>query len=534
MRRNKYQSTFGTLQNKISNITHLDKYFKLFKSQNTLVSDEVYNDLNLENFFHYANRCVSPIGEMLLYYKLRHLSRNTNAASSEEVISNICDSEDIREQVESTLMNLSKGVGYSVADLLDIPKQLSKWHQYMKYLPAIYALILILLLIFGQISSLILVAVLILLVNSLIHYWNKVYVDVHIRPLIQLSKLKSTAFALSQIDKWHDTKDIKDSINAINKLEKRYFTFGLNKYLESELALIFSAFIDIIKIAFLVEPIMTNNIACRDIESKLHSKRLIEYIGEWDVLFSIASLRTWLKENELAYSIPTFTTNTNHSLVAEAIYNPLVENCVTNDVNVNNTVIITGSNMSGKSTFLRTIGLNIVSSYALNTCYASSIHLSSFNLHTILSVSDDIVKSKSYYLSEVERIKAAIDVCSNSTSGSVNMVLIDEIFKGTNTAERISIANAVIKYFIKLKNTIAIVTTHDVELANSFDSLLDIYHFDESINSNQIYFDYKLKPGLEYNRNAISLLKYYHYPAEIISCAEENVNRIKDSFNVEL
>ena len=166
----------------------------------------------------------------------------------------------------------------------------------------------------------------------------------------------------------------------------------------------------------------------------MHSKRLIEYIGVWDVLFSIASLRTWLKSNELTYSIPTFTTTGNHSLVAKAIYNPLVESCVANDVNINNTVIITGSNMSGKSTFLRTIGLNIVSSYALNTCYASSMHLSNFKLHTILSVSDDIVSSKSYYLSEVERIKAAIDVCSNSTSGSVNMGLIDEIFRGTNTA----------------------------------------------------------------------------------------------------
>ena len=197
--------------------------------------------------------------------------------------------------------------------------------QYIKYLPLIYGFILILLLILGQIKSLIIVSVLILLFNTLIHYWNKIYVDIHIRPLMQLSKLKSTAFKLSHVDKWFDTRDVNNTVNVINKLEKKYFIFGLNRYLESELALIFNTFIEIIKIAFLVEPIMTNSIACQNIEMNSHSKRLIEYVGEWDILFSIASLRTWLKANGGIYSIPVFTETYDRPFVAKAIYNRIID-----------------------------------------------------------------------------------------------------------------------------------------------------------------------------------------------------------------
>ena len=147
-------------------------------------------------------------------------------------------------------------------------------------------------------------------------------------------------------------------------------------------------------------------------------------------------------------------------------------------------------------------------------------------------MSDNLIASKSYYLSEVERMRYAIDQCADKSTDSINIVLIDEIFKGTNTAERISIANAVIKDFLNLNNTIVIVTTHDIELAYSFNKELDIYHFDENIDDNKFSFDYKLKLGLEYKRNAISLLKYYDYPTSIIQAARQNLHKVKDDFNL--
>lgn len=187
--------------------------------------------------------------------------------------------------------------------------------------------------------------------------------------------------------------------------------------------------------------------------------------------------------------------------------------------------------MSGKSSFLKTIGVNIVAANAMNMCFAESLVLPNCRLHTVLSVSDDINNAQSYYYSEAQRIKSIIDQCNNAPLDRTNIVLIDEIFKGTNTIERLSIANAVIKYFTKLNNTFVIVSTHDIELARSFKGLLDTYHFSEQMEQTTLRFNYKLISGVEYTRNAISILKGCDYPEEIISCAELNTHKICKSMD---
>lgn len=522
----KNNSIFGKLPNKTSEISHIDRYYNRFKSKEA-IADDVYNDLNIEDLYHYSNRCITPIGEMVLYYKIRHLCRNVYTEKAETIIEKISTTKSFREQLEIILSKLSRKIDYSVSDIFRISIELSKWHKFFKYLPIVYSVVIIFLWVFGQIFGLILTLISILAINAAIHYWNKLYVEIHIRPLIQLSAIKTAAAQISNhIDNYQNTADVNESINIISKLEKKIIIFGLNRYLESDFAILLSFVVEFVKITFLVEPIIVNNIAGKTADLEQHSKRLIDYIGEWDTLFSNASLRTWLADNSLSYSKPVYKETETHSLKAKEMYNPLVSDCVDNNVDINKPIVITGSNMSGKSTFLKTIGINIVSSYALNISYASYLELNNFKLYTVLSVSDDINESTSYFRSEVERIKYAIDGCAESHPTCINIVLIDEIFKGTNTIERIAIANAVIKYFTNLGNTLAIVSTHDIELAKSFLGILDIYHFDEKIEDQRISFDYKLKYGLEYSRNAIALLKYFNYPADIISCAETNKSLI--------
>lgn len=531
MEKNKI-SMFGKLPDKVSNISQIDTYFNMFKSKDA-ISDDVYNDLNIEDLFHFSNRCVTPIGEMILYCRFRHLHRSGDNEKTEAIIDDVFKSISLRERLETILSKLSRRINCSVSGIFEISIKLSKWHKYIKFLPIIYVIVLILLWGF-QLSTVFIVAlVCMLIINTILHFWNKLYVETCVRPLIQLSMIKSAAVDISDsVDNYYDTKQIKDSIHIISKLEKKIFIFGLNKYLESDLAILLSFVVDFLKIFFLIEPIVINHLASKMIEIELHSKRLIDYIGEWDNLFSNASLRAWLADNNLRYSTPIVAKSEAHSFNAKEIYNPLIPNCVTNDVDISNTIIITGSNMSGKSTFLRTIGINIVSSYALNISYASYMRFMNYQLYSVLSVSDDINQSTSYFRSEVERVKYAIDMCSNSHPDCTNIVLIDEIFKGTNTIERISIANAVIKYFTRYNNTLVIVSTHDIELAKSFLGILDVFHFDETVEDKKISFDYKLKNGLEYTRNAIELLKYCNYPSEIIACAESNRSLINISFSL--
>lgn len=522
----KRESVFGKLQDKVLSVEYIDRYFEICKLKDTSIADEMYSDLNIEDLFYYLNRCISPVGDMILYNKLRHLSTNTNLDKDESVIENICNFSDYREKIELILTNLSKKISASsISNLLNFSISLSKWHKYIKCLPFLYLCVILLLLLFGKFAVLIIASVLILTINCIIHYWNKLYVNIYITPLTQLLRLKTTASEISnQLDDYYNTEEIKESIATVDMLEKKMHLFTLNKFIESDFGVLLSLIIEFFKMIFLIEPIIISNISDNKYDYGLHSKRLIRYVGEWDVLFSNASLRSWLSSNKFNYSKPLFNEQERAFFKAREVYNPLIINCIPNDIELKDTMIITGSNMSGKSTFLRTIGVNIISIYALNICFASSINLFNCKLYTILSVSDDINSSKSYFFSEVERVKFALDMCSNSSDNRNNIVLIDEIFKGTNTIERVSIANAVIKYFINLKDTIVIVSTHDIELAKSFAGLLEIFHFDESINNGIITNDYKIKLGLDYNRNAITLLEQSNYPADIIACAKQNAS----------
>ena len=127
------------------------------------------------------------------------------------------------------------------------------------------------------------------------------------------------------------------------------------------------------------------------------------------------------------------------------------------------------------------------------------------------------MNDKSYYFEEVLTIKEMID---NSGNGKPNLFLLDEIFKGTNTIERISAGKAVLSFMAKADN-IVFVSTHDIELADLLKDQYILYHFSEKVDHQTVDFDYKLKDGKLKNRNAIRILQINGYPDEIIKEAIE-------------
>ncbi|MEG2023169.1 MAG: hypothetical protein RRZ83_03530 [Alistipes sp.] len=522
-------TTFGIDKTDSSDIKYTRIYFDLFKNDSRSLSEAQYNDLNLEELFNYLNRCITPVGEMLLYYKLRHIAKS-NINAREKIVTQIEEDDNFREGIEDALSDLANDSECSTSSLLNLHISLSKWHRYFKFLPIAYLVLISIVWLFASQMTLLIVGLFIVLLNTFIHYWNKSYVETYIRPLGQLNRIRATAIKLIKIDQSNRLEDIHKSIDEISGLRKKVGIFNLNSLMESDFALVLTLAIDILKTISLIEPITTNAILTKISNIKFHTKTLIDYLGEWDVLYSIASLRVWMKHNNSEWSIPSFTAS-NCSLTATEMYHPLIADCVCNSITIDKSVIITGSNMSGKSSFLKTIGVNIVAAYAINTCFAEKIVLPNCCLHTVLSVSDDINNAQSYYYSEAQRIKSIIDKCNEAPLGCTNIVLVDEIFKGTNTIERLSIANAVIQYFTKLNNTIVIISTHDIELARSFKDVLSTYHFSETVNQTGLRFNYKLILGVEYTRNAISILKSCNYPEEIISCAELNTQKICKSMD---
>ena len=520
-----HKSTFGMLKDNPTDIDSIRAYLRFYRGEDVALDDDVCKDIDLDDLFGYSNRCITPVGELMFYDRFRRMKRSGRSADDEKDIRLIIEDEDFRSRIESALATVNLKKGISVSALLNMSVQIGHWHKFSWLIPLIELAVFVLLLAFLPPAAAIFFAVAVLTLNVCLHYANKPYIDLYIRPLMQLDRLRQASVKLSETDRFNDLQEVNLAIKKLAKLSGRLRIFSLNGILESDFMAMFYILIELVKILLCIEPIKTYAILTKMDDVSKDSRTLFEYAGGWDVLYSIASFRKWMDSCGFVWSSPAFVSQ-QKILKADDIYHPLINNCVPNSIQIDKSVIITGSNMSGKSSFLKTLAVNIVSSYALNMCFASSMSLPECRLHSVLSVSDDLDEGKSYYMSEVLRIKSIVDKCCSADDHIADFVFIDEIFKGTNTVERISIADAVIRYLSSTDNTIAVVSTHDIELARGLETTLDTYHFNETIDSEHIRFSYTLIPGVVYTRNAISLLRFCGYPSSILDKAEENAKNI--------
>lgn len=182
---------------------------------------------------------------------------------------------------------------------------------------------------------------------------------------------------------------------------------------------------------------------------------------------------------------------------------------IVNDISINKggeLMLITGSNMAGKSTYLRSVGVNIVLSMAGAPVCADHFVLSPVQLISSMRIADNLEESTSTFYAELKKLKTIIDKVNNSEKV---FILLDEILRGTNSFDRHTGSIALIKQLIK-HNAAGIIATHDVELAKMQEAYPDNilnYHFDVQVNNEELYFDYLLKPGICTSMNASILMK---------------------------
>ncbi|MFT5368882.1 MAG: hypothetical protein ACI8V2_003855 [Candidatus Latescibacterota bacterium] len=177
-------------------------------------------------------------------------------------------------------------------------------------------------------------------------------------------------------------------------------------------------------------------------------------------------------------------------------------------------VIITGSNMSGKSTFLRTLGTNLCLAYAGAPVLATSLKTGLFRLFTCIKVSDSVIDGISYFYAEVRRLKALLAELNTDHPLPV-FFLIDEIFRGTNNRERFIGSRSYIQTLTK-HHGLGMVSTHDLELVHLEKEFPNIrnFHFRETIQNNKMAFDYKLHPGPCPTTNALTIMRLEGLPVE--------------------
>lgn len=226
----------------------------------------------------------------------------------------------------------------------------------------------------------------------------------------------------------------------------------------------------------------------------------------------------WLGED--GFCKPELTKEGKAFLSMDLGYHPLLENPVTNSICAKRGVLITGSNASGKSTFIKTVAINAILAQTIYTVVAKNYRGSYFKIFSSMALRDDLQGNESYYIVEIKSLKRILQQSNNEIP---TLCFVDEVLRGTNTLERIA-ASAQILKSLDEGNAICFAATHDLELTHILEKHFDNYHFQEEIKDGQVVFDYALQSGRAISRNAIKLLGMMGYNDEIIRQAEDMAN----------
>ncbi len=248
----------------------------------------------------------------------------------------------------------------------------------------------------------------------------------------------------------------------------------------------------------------------------------LDTLGEIEALAALATLA----HDHPDWTFPELIEDRSLVWESDGLGHPLLSPavCVRSDVNIGppgHFLLVTGSNMSGKSTLLRAIGVNTALAQAGGPVCAARLRLAPLTLATTIRVQDSLEQGISYFMAELKRLKAVVDLAEQTRAAGerVPMFLLDEILHGTNTAERQIAVRQILLYLLKLGATGA-VSTHDLSLADmpALAAISQPVHFTETFiqgtDGLEMRFDYQLRPGIATSTNALKLLKMVGLPLD--------------------
>jgi DNA mismatch repair ATPase MutS len=240
-------------------------------------------------------------------------------------------------------------------------------------------------------------------------------------------------------------------------------------------------------------------------------RELYEAIGRIDVALSTASLRA----GAAAFGRPQI--EEAGPLVLDDFVHPLVADAVPNSIALEeHGLFITGSNMSGKSVFLKSVGVNVILAQALGTTLARRYRAPFLTVRTLIVGADSITEGKSYYLAEAQ---AALERLTAVDAEGKHLVLVDEPFRGTNTEERIGAGKAYLEALVR-RGALTLAASHDRELGSLLGETFEPKHFTERVVGDEVVFDYTLRDGACPTRNAIRILELAGFSSALVGEAQ--------------
>ncbi len=493
-----------------ANISH----YYLKHNEGFGIDDITWNDLNMDEIFKRMNYTYSAAGEEYLYYLLRKpCMEKTELERREELISFFRNHPDERVSYQVIFGKLGRCGKFSIYDYLDYLDNLGERSSLPDYL-AIALVMASIGIMFVNLPFGLLMLVCILIYNNVSYFKVKEEIEPYVTSFSYVFRLLEAVKNL----KAYERDVLKEEFNIL-----RGSSSGMNRFKRGSFILMSSGrmsgsgnpldmILDFLRMGFHLDLIKFNQML-EQVRSHISDiDKMITVLGRLEALIAIGAYRESLE----AYCVPQFS----ETILAKALkmYHPLIGEPVKNDIKTNKSVLITGSNASGKSTFLKTAAINVIFAQTIHTCLADSYKGAMFRVVSSMSLRDDVQGGDSYYMVEIKSLKRILDMPDKE--GAPVLCFVDEVLRGTNTVERIAASTQILKSMAG-RNCICFAATHDIELTHLLENEYDNYHFSEEIAENDILFSYKIKEGRATTRNAIKLLGIMGYDSRIIYEAEE-------------
>ncbi|MCL2499548.1 MAG: hypothetical protein FWE90_04330 [Defluviitaleaceae bacterium] len=510
----------GGLPESLENIESIARYAEIIaenesdnesespiKTHHWRLDATTWNDLDMDKVFGRINTCLSSVGEEYLYNCLHELKQNpASLQEREKLIQFLSANPEERLEIQMALAKMGKenynGLVRIIFNADDRFLRFQWLYNILALLPIAAAAFLFVHTPIGFIAIMVS-----FIANMAVHNRVKNHLEDDLPAIGYLNLMLQCCKKLCAMN---------IDLPAFVKMKRCFEPFKsvMNKLPQSTNPnrvhyLDFDFLAEYLRVIFLYEVRNYNRLARAITRHNDEIHTLYQSVGEAEVALCVQNLRMSLP----VHCTPEFIPDARIDFTD--LVHPLIEKPVANSGSISNDSLLTGSNASGKSTFIKSLALGGVLAQTLNTCAASRFVTRFSWIMTSMVMRDDLSGGDSYFIVEIKSLRRILDRVKVHPC----TCYIDEILRGTNTVERIASSCAVLEW-LHGKNCLCVAASHDIELTHLLASSYENYHFREQITTNGVQFDYKLKTGPSTTRNAIKLLDVMDFDAEIIAKAE--------------
>ncbi|MDO5300186.1 MAG: hypothetical protein Q4F18_12205 [Clostridia bacterium] len=470
------------------------------------VDEITWNDLDMDAVFARLDRACSNVGEEVLYDML-HRSDASDAALARRarIVGAVAQDAQCRTRMRMALSRLGHARFHGAHAHLFHPETRRPAHAALYPVLGLAPVALALL---GLLFPACFLGVAVMFAVNLVVYYrgSKVFMREiaavrHIAAVIETARRLERCLPpqLSDI-----AQDMRAHVERLRPVRRWSALFAMQRVSDLDFLT------DYVRILFQLDMICLCRLSACFARENESLRALYALIGEIDACLAVASWRDARGDT----CVPEFADEMR--VTAQNLVHPLVKEPVGNDIDWTRGALLTGSNASGKSTFIKALAVNAILAQTVGVCTAGALRMPRARVMTSMALRDSVRGGESYFVVEVRSLKRML---MQVQSGDRVLCMIDEILRGTNTTERIA-ASAAFLRSLNRANCLCMAATHDLELTRLLGDYRQL-HFSESLTPSGMDFPYKLAEGPSTTRNAIALMRQMGFPREIVEEAEQ-------------